>query len=284
MPAASSPGRGSIVSLAPAEAGRLDEDDRGDERRAEDERERRERRRGRQDHEPDLRRGVLAHERAAKQPEPAAERDERRLRPEHDAEPDRREPGEHHAGQLDWAGSAPCSGRKAGDVAAVAGHPLDRERDDRRPRWRAAASTTTAACVSKPNSSGSLVVQPRPGLVGELEEAPRRERGDDAEDGREDEQREEPLARHVRDLRCHASARAFAWANSSSVIRPCWRISPRRVSSVTAVSSSSCDPPPRSLSHVDRTLAMNPPGCASGNSAASPCAARRRRTRPSPQG
>ena len=94
------PGRQDHAQALAVQRRGLDEDDRADEGRAEDERDRGEAARRRDDGE-DLVGGVLAQQAHGEDAEAGAERDERRLGPEHDAEADRRERRQHDARQLD---------------------------------------------------------------------------------------------------------------------------------------------------------------------------------------
>jgi hypothetical protein len=77
--------------------------------------------------------------------EPRADRDQRRLRAEHDAEGQRRERGEHDAGQLVDGQRAARLEPVGGRVAARAGQEADRGGRQGHRRWRAAAPATRPA-------------------------------------------------------------------------------------------------------------------------------------------
>ena len=124
----------------PAEAGRLDDDDAADHGRAEDRRDRREA--ARRPHQAERLVGRVALDGPHRQdPEPRAEGYQRRLRPEDEAEAERRDGGEENARQLDRLCRLPARLEPVGGhVTALAGEALDRERrqepGEREPRER----------------------------------------------------------------------------------------------------------------------------------------------------
>ena len=99
-PAASSPGTRTTPSMRAAEAGRLHQQERTDDRRAEQRRDRGEAAGDADDHRRHRRR-VLLEQVDREDAEAAADRDERSLGTEDDAEAQRGERGEDDAGQLD---------------------------------------------------------------------------------------------------------------------------------------------------------------------------------------
>jgi hypothetical protein len=105
----------------PAKPGRLDEDDRANDGRAEDRSDRGERRAGGENGH-DLVGGVFLYQPHGHNGQPAAEGDERRLRSQHEAEA---EGGQQDAGQLDGLGG-PGLDPLVRDVAAAAGQAHDR--------------------------------------------------------------------------------------------------------------------------------------------------------------
>ena len=143
MPAASSPGHEHQFQRRPAQPGRLHQQERAEQRRAEQRADGREAARGGQ-HGRDPGRRVLLGQPHRDHAQAAAQRDQRGLRAEHHAQAQRGQGGQHHAGKLRGPGRPlprlEAVGRR---VAAPAGQvadgqpdqdPGDRQRQQRPPR------------------------------------------------------------------------------------------------------------------------------------------------------
>ncbi len=113
----------------PAEPGGLHQQERPDERRAEQRADRGEASR-RPDHGHRLRRRVLLDEMHGEHAEAAADRDQRRLRPEHDAEAQGRQRRDHDAGQVDREHRAARLESFGRLVTGGAGEVANRQRDE----------------------------------------------------------------------------------------------------------------------------------------------------------
>ncbi len=186
MPAASSPGTSTTPEHRPAEPGRLEQQERAQERRSEQRADRGEAP-GRGDHGGRLRGRVARREADGERAEPAADRDQRRLRAEHRAERERGERGEEDPRQLDRGQRAARVEAVGGRVAAGARQVADRQRHEQ-PRQREQRQRPPDRRRIEPERVRQVVEQQRLQLRDQLEE-PVRDGGDrDADQRRQHEQ------------------------------------------------------------------------------------------------
>ena len=183
----------------PAQTRRLDHDDRGDQRRLEDHREGGERTGGCH-HGRQLLRRILSDPTYDEDPQAAAERYERCLRPEHNAESDasnRRQEDARQLNRLGHAGLEPL-GRY---VTSLTREPHDRDRDQRPGDREHGNRPPERSAVVVPDPVRELVPHTHLDLMDQLEEAPRGDGRHQADDGREQEQADKRLApqegRHI---------------------------------------------------------------------------------------
>ena len=154
----------------------------------------------RRDDGHDLRGASLRSQAHGEDAEPGAERDERRLGPEHDAEADRRERGQDDARAARSAGCGPRLEPVGGLVAAGAREPVDRERgDEAREREDRERPPHRRAVVVAELRRGSVVVDPDAGSGGRARGTPTAaKRHDEPDDrGHDEEDQDEPALRGV---------------------------------------------------------------------------------------
>ena len=173
-----------------AEARGLDHEDRRHERRAEDGRDRGEGAGRPHDHEH-LGRRVPLGQLHREQGHAPAQRDERGFRPEHEPETDRRQRRQHDARQHVRLGR-PHLETVRGDVATVPGKAHDGERDGEAGEEEHGKRPPPRNTV-EPEVARQIVEHADLDLVDQLEESPRRERHDDADDRGEHEDHDEAL-------------------------------------------------------------------------------------------
>ena len=190
-PAAIRPGHHDQRECRPAEPCGLDDDDGGHDRRAEDDRDRSEAAGG-GEHGHELRRCIAPDEGHRVHRQPGTDRDEGRLGAEDEPEADARPTCQHHARH--------DARLVAAHLQAVGRHVPSRSRQTvDRERHRQAGNTEHHQVPPRRNGVPPEVIrqireQPLLGVVHELEERPRDERDDDADDGREHQDRDEALA------------------------------------------------------------------------------------------
>ena len=178
----------------PAQTRRLDHDDRGDQRRLEDHREGGERTGGCH-HGRQLLGRILSDPTYDEDPQAAAERYERCLRPEHDPESYARNRRQEDARQLNRLGHAGLEplGRY---VTSLTREPHDRDRDQRPGDREHGNRPPERSAVVVPDPVRELVPHTHLDLMDQLEEAPRGDGRHQADDGREHEQADKRPAPH----------------------------------------------------------------------------------------
>ena len=196
IPAEISPGMRMRGSIGPPETARLDHENGRDDGRTEDHRYRGEAPRRRHDHEQ-LRRRVALRELHRYDGEPGADRDQRRLGAEHDAETERRQRGERDAGQHVRIVAADHLQSVRGHVTAVAGKAHDREGDGQ-PGEAQHDQVPPRRHRRVAHVGRQIGEHPDLDAMHQLQEAPTRERDDHPDDRREHEQHHEVAAPQYR--------------------------------------------------------------------------------------
>ncbi len=179
----------------PAQSRRFDQDHGRDQGRAEEERDCGERP-GDRDQRPQLRWGIRSQQPDGEEAETPAQGDQGRLGPDHRTEADRRQAGEQDAGQLDRLGGLGGEAL-ARLMPSLTRQPRDREGDHETGK-REHGKGPPPGCSVVPQGLRKVRVHPHLGLVNQLQEAPRDQRGDDAHDRGEHEQHPELAAAHDR--------------------------------------------------------------------------------------
>jgi hypothetical protein len=187
-PGCEQPGKQDEAHPISSQTSGLDQNHRGDDRRAEQEGQRCEYRRSGHDL-TDLRRRVAAYQAHRQQAQSSPHRDQRRLGTDHRAEADRGECGNQHSGELDRLGGHRVEAIR-GHVPSRPRQPNDREGDDHSSQCKHGQRPPQRGAVES-KSFREVGVDPSLHVEDELEESPGDERGDDAHQRGENEQSDE---------------------------------------------------------------------------------------------
>ena len=207
----------------PAEAGGLNEDDRADDRRAEDRGDRGERR-ARGEHRHRLVGSVFFHQPHGQDRQAAAEGDERGFWSQHQAQAQGGQRGQQDARQLGRLGGAGLD-PLVGDVPAVAGQAHDRD-GRQHPGHRQHRQRPPPGNGMKPQIAGQALVHLVLDPVDQFQEAPRGERDQHADQRGQDEQDAVALAPDVAPGSAGAAAALTHRRHLLSPAHPPWPSSP----------------------------------------------------------